>query len=114
MRETREATLNKETVHRHLPGIALGIFAAVAMAMILVGYLALQVPVVAVCTLVILEAVLCVCLNRIPVWVHGVIVALQIAMGFFLGKGTLMICMAVVYVLAVIFLYIWTKDAQEI
>ena len=110
MRETKQISINRESLHRHVPMIGLIIFAILAAAMILVSYFALGIPLVPVCTLVILEAVLCVCLNRIPIWIHGLVVAVQIAAGFFLERGQLMICMAVVYVAAVVFLYLWTRE----
>lgn len=110
MRETKQVSMNKESLHRHAHLIGLGIFVILAAAMILVSYIAFGIPLVPVCTLVILEAVLCVCLNRIPLWIHVVVVAVQAAIGFFLGRGPLMICMAVVYVAAVALLYLWTKE----
>lgn len=110
MRETKQVSINKESLHRHVPMIGLGVFVILAAAMILVSYFALGIPLVPVCTLVILEAVLCACLNRIPIWTHVVIVAVQVAIGFFLDRGSLMICMAVVYVAAVVLLYLWTRE----
>ena len=111
MREKERTGLNKAAIKDYFSLIAMGVFAAVAIAMILVGYLVLGIPLVPVCTLVILEAVLCVCLNKIPVWAHGLVIAVQIAMGFFLERAALMVCMAVVYVAAVALLYLWTKEA---
>ena len=110
MREKKQTVWNKESLTAHLPLISLAVFIVIALAMILVGYFGLQIPLVPVGTFVILEAVLCACLNRMPVWVHGVVVILQIAMGFYLGKGIFMICMAVVYVAAVALLYLWTRE----
>ena len=87
MRETKQVSINKESLHRHVPMIGMCVFVILAAAMILVSYLALEIPLVPVCTLVILEAVLCACLNRIPIWTHVVVVAVQVAIGFFLNRG---------------------------
>lgn len=110
MRGTKETALNKDSIKKHLPLIAMCVFAAIAVAVILVGHFVLQIPLVPVAALVILEAVLCVCLDRMPVWVHGLAVVIQIAMGFFLECAALMAGMSVVYVAAVAFLYLWTRE----
>lgn len=90
------------------PAAVLGAFVVVALAMILISILALHLPIVGVCTIVILEALLAACLNRIPIWIHGLIVIAEIVAGILFGKIVFMVLMAVVYVTAVALLYLWS------
>ncbi len=92
------------------PVYPLGIFLLAAIIMIVISELALGIPVVAVCTIVILEAALSALLNRIPIWVHGLIIIAQIVAGILVSKAVFMILMAVIYVLAVALLYLWSKE----
>jgi hypothetical protein len=94
---------------KNRPLIILGIFIAVVVAMIAVSYQVLQIPIVAVCSMVILEALLCALLDRIPLWVHGLFIIAQIVGGILLDKLVFMILMCVVYVAAVALLYLWTS-----
>ncbi|MCI5821854.1 MAG: hypothetical protein PUB24_06785 [Lachnospiraceae bacterium] len=91
------------------PIVEIAIFVVVAVAMILVSFLVLHIPLVAVCTIVILEGALAALLNRIPIWIHGLIVIAQIVAGILFGKIVFMVLMAVVYVAAVALLYLWTS-----
>lgn len=90
------------------PIVVMGIFIVIAVAMILIGFLACKVPLVSVCTIVILEALLAALLNKIPIWVHGILVIAQIVAGIIFGKAVFMILMAVVYVAAILLLYLWS------
>ncbi len=90
------------------PIVVLGAFIVVALAMILISILALHLPIVGVCTIVILEALLAACLNRIPIWIHGLIIIAQIVAGIVFGKIVFMVLMAVLYVTAVALLYLWS------
>ena len=94
------------------PAILLEGFIVVAVAMILISFLAVKIPVVAVCTIVILQALLAALLNRIPIWVHGLIVIAEITAGIICGKVVFMLLMAVVYVAAVALLYLWTAKGN--
>ncbi len=85
-------------------------FGVIAVAMILLSYLALSVPLVPVCAIVILEALLCALLNRIPVWVHGLIVIAQIIGGVMFHKPLFMLLMAIVYLAAVALLYLLSEE----
>ena len=58
---------------KNKPIIPLGIFLAVTIVMIIVSFVALHIPIVAIRTIAILEVLLCALLNRIPIWVHGII-----------------------------------------
>ena len=82
-------------VFKNKPIIPLGIFLAVTVVLIVVSFAVLNIPIVAI---------------WIPLWVHGLLVIAQIAAGFIFGRAVFMVLMAIVYVLAVAFLYLWTSE----
>ena len=49
----------------------------VALAAILVSILALRIPVVPVCLIIVLEAGIAVCLHDVPIWLHGLVVLVR-------------------------------------
>ena len=62
----------------------------VALAAILVSILALKIPVVPVCLIIVLEAGIAVCLHDVPIWLHGLVVLVQIIAGAICGKLSVM------------------------
>ena len=80
--------------------IILGVFAVVAILVIN--------PVIA-CVMVILEAALAATLNRIPLWIHGLVFIAQIVCGIIASQVPFMIFMAFIYVFATAFLYVWAN-----
>jgi hypothetical protein len=59
-----------------------------------------------------LEGVLAALLNRIPLWVHGLVFVGQIVAGVVFHKLIFMILMAVAYALCVALLFFFTKDYE--
>ena len=84
--------------------IGLGIFAIVAIVVSIVAF-AIN-PVVA-CVMVLCEAGLAACLNRIPLWIHGLVFIAQIVIGIMASQVPFMIFMVLIYVFAIAFLYLW-------
>ena len=58
--------------------LAVAAFALVTLAMIVIGIMALKVPAVAMCVLIILEAGLAVMLHHAELWLHGVLVLAEV------------------------------------
>lgn len=88
----------------------LGGFVVIVIAMILISHLALQIPLVPVCSIVILEALLCALLNRIPVWIHGLLMIAEIVGGVMFGKPLFMLLMVIVYLAAVVLMYLMSGE----
>ncbi len=84
-------------------------FALFTVILICINTFALQIPVVAVCSIIILELVLLNLLDGIPVWVHAVVVLAQVALGFYVGKGVFMILNALVYVVGLL-IFVFSKN----
>ena len=104
---------NQITSHKPpMPFIMLGIYVVFVIAVLLITTQAITNPVslVAACFFVILEVLLAVCLNRIPIWVHGLIIIGQMVAGLGFHALVFMILMAGVYFAAILLLYFWTKD----
>lgn len=90
--------------------IALAIFTVVA---IVVSTVVLKLPVVAVCVIVVLEAALAACLNRIPLWIHGLVFIAQIVCGVMATQVVFMVLMAFIYVFSIVFLFIWSNNGSS-
>ena len=71
----------------------------VALAAILVSILALKIPVV---LIIVLEAGIAVCLHDVPIWLHGLVVLVQIIAGAICGKLVFMVLCALVYVVGIL------------
>ena len=91
---------------------ALPLFAVVAAFVIVVGICVLKVPVVPLCVLVILEAGIAVMLHHAELWVHSILIVLELIAGVIWGKIVLTILCAVVYVAAIIVLMVLDKGER--
>ena len=87
--------------------IVLGLFAIVA---ITVSIVALHLGPVIACAMVILEAALAACLNRIPLWIHGLVFIAEIVIGIMASQLVFMVLMAFVYVISIAFLFAWSTN----
>lgn len=74
----------------------------IALVAILISILALKIPVVPVCLIVVLEAAMAVCLHDVPIWLHGLVVLVQIIAGAICGKLVFMVLAALVYVVGIL------------
>ena len=93
----------------NLPLILLICLAIYAIVAIVISGLALDINFVVACVIVILEAGLSACLNRIPIWIHGLVFIAQIVCGIIASQVPFMILMALVYIFAIVFLYVWAN-----
>lgn len=80
-----------------------------ALAVILVGIIALHMPVVPVCLIVLLEAGIACCLHDVPIWLHALAVIAQIIVGVVTGSVVFMILCVIEY-LAGIFGLRYVRD----
>ena len=79
-------------------------YAILAVAVILLGILVLKLPVVAVCSIVLVETLLAVCLHNIPVWLHVLVAVAQLLCGGYFDKTIFMVLSACLYVAAILVL----------
>lgn len=82
---------------------------ATALLVILIGILVWKLPVVPVCIVVLLEAGLAVCLQDLPVWLHGIVLIAQLIAGVLFGSGMFLLACVVFYVISIVVLSIWDK-----
>jgi hypothetical protein len=87
----------KVTIQEKNTYVALGVI-LVTLAVILIAILALSVPVVPVCAIVILEAGIAVCLHDVQIWLHGLVIAIQLIAGAVCGQFIFMLMCAVLYI----------------
>lgn len=84
----------------------LALFAVIvtALLVILISILALKLPVVAICIMVLIEAGIAACLQNEPIWLHGLVVLAEVIAGIISGKIVFMILLAALYVIAILVL----------
>lgn len=102
--EDLKSLLKENKQHIALFGIIVA-----ALAVMLMGILVWKLPVVPVCIFVLLEAGLAVCLQNLPVWLHGAVLIVQLIMGLLFGNGMFILVCAIYYVVSILFLSIWDK-----
>ncbi|MDC7279613.1 MULTISPECIES: hypothetical protein [Pseudobutyrivibrio] len=93
----------------NLPLIALIWLVVFSVVAIIVSCVAFDINVVVACVMVVLEAALAACLNRIPIWIHGLVFIAQIVIGILASQVAFMVLMAFIYVFAIAFLFIWAS-----
>lgn len=99
----------KALVKEKKQNIALFGLIVAALAVILIGILVWKLPVIPVCIFVLLEATLAVCLQNVPVWIHGAVLIAQLIAGLLFGNGMFILLCAVYYVVSILVLSIWDK-----
>lgn len=95
-----EKQIQKDS-HMHM---AIALFLASTLGMVLVSRLLLNMPFVMIGILIIIEAVLAKLLNDSVLWLHLIIMLVQAAFGFAFHKGFFLIAAAVYYFLMLIVL----------
>lgn len=80
--------------------IALAAFVLVAAVVIVLGICVLKVPVVPLCFLMILEAGIAVMLHHAELWIHAVVIIIEVIAGAALGTLVLTVLCALVYAAA--------------
>lgn len=77
-----------------------------ALFVILISILGLDVPVVPVCVIVLIEVALAVCLHDVPIWLHGLVILVQIVTGILCQNIIFAAMCAVIYLLGILSLRI--------
>lgn len=95
----------RREIENTLPLIAIASFAAVTVIMILLGIMLCELPVVMVCTIVIIETAIAMCLHNLPIWVHALVLAAEIIAGVLCGQVLFIIFAEVVYAGAIFALH---------
>lgn len=90
----REVTENKSL-------ITLCAFVVLAVLTIVLGLLVFHIPAVTVCLVIVIEALLAVCLHNVPLWVHGIVLAAEVALGIYVSLPVFMILAAICYLVAI-------------
>ena len=80
-----------------------------ALLVVIIGIIAWEVPVLWACVLVLLEAGLAVCMQKVPIWLHAVVVIAQVIVGVFFGTAMFLLFCAVFYMVGILALNVWNK-----
>lgn len=81
--------------------VLFGIVSA-ALLVITAGILVWKLPVAAVCIFVLLETGLSFCLQNLPVWLHGLILIVQLLMGLLFGNGIFILVCTFFYIVSIL------------
>lgn len=73
-----------------------------ALTVILVSILVLKIGALPVCLIVVIEAALAICLHDVPVWLHGLVVIVQLIGGILNGSLVFMLLCSVLYLLGML------------
>jgi hypothetical protein len=93
----------------NLPLICLVALAVFTIVSIVLSIVVFHINPIIACVMVLLSAGLAACLNRIPIWIHGLVFIAQIVIGIMASQLPFMIFMALIYVFGVAFLYVWAN-----
>ena len=97
--------LNKQEEEDNIPLIAICSFAVITIIMILLGIMMCELPVVMVCSIVILETLIAVCLHNLPIWVHVMILAAEVTAGILCTQLVCIVLACIVYATAILALH---------
>lgn len=100
-------------IKKHLFITVISAFVIVALAVILTATIGMQEFVVPVCVLVMIEAAMAVLLRNSEIWVHGVVMIVQIAGGLLIRRFPLTALCVVVYVAATVILVLLSKEDKS-
>lgn len=89
--------------------LAVIIFAILSAAFITISYVLLAVPIFACGAFVILEALLAICLKKVPVFVHIFTIAFQIGLGIYFGAVVFVVLMVILYLVSMFLLAVWDR-----
>ena len=80
-----------------------------ALFVVLMGIFIWKLPVVSICVLLLLEAGISVCMQDVPIWLHGMIVIAQLVVGFIFQKVIFLLICAMFYVVGILALNVLGK-----
>ena len=78
-----------------------------ALLVILIGIIVWEIPVVGACILIFLEAALAVCMQNVPIWLHGAIMTAQVVTGAVFGRPLFLLLCGVFYMICILALNVW-------
>ena len=99
----------KELIKENRQYLALFCITSVALLVILAGSMTWKLPVIGVSVFVLLETILAVCLQDLPVWLHGAVLIAQLIIGLLFGNGMFILLCALYYVVSIVVLRIWDR-----
>ncbi|MFN2926995.1 hypothetical protein ACKX2L_08700 [Lachnospiraceae bacterium YH-ros2228] len=91
------------------PLILLLAFVAAEIVVFAISIAVLHIPPVAVGCLVVLETVLSALLRKVPVYIHGLAILVQLIVGFVIGKAVFAILICLIYVFALTLFTLWQE-----
>lgn len=101
------------TLRENRTACALGLFIGIAAAVVIAGVCVLHTPIVALCVLVIVETALAVAMHHAQLWLHALLVLVQLCAGIAAGRTVLILLCLAVYIAATATLQASDKGETE-
>lgn len=92
--------------------VTIGLYAVVMLAAILTGIFGLTQAAVAVCIVVVIEAAIAALMHNVEIWIHGIVLVIEIIAGILISRVPLIILCAVVYVVTILALRVLYKGKE--
>ena len=99
----------KQQVSENKQNIAIGSVAVAALVVVLISVLALKVAVVPACVILLLQAGIAACLDNEPVWLHGLVLLIEVIAGILAGQIIFMILIVLIYIATLYALKFWKE-----
>lgn len=90
---------------KNIPLMAISAFAIITVAMIILGIKLCEMPVVTVCLVIIIEAAMAMCLQNLPIWIHGLVLIGELIVGILCELTLFVVFACIVYIAAILALH---------
>lgn len=80
------------------------LFAAIVAAIgtVLLSILVFKIPVLVTCVMIALDVAIALCLRDVPIWLHGLVLAVELVTGIIVKRVVFMILCVVIYLLTIL------------
>lgn len=92
--------------------VTIALYCAAVLAAILIGILGMGQPAVAVCIVLVLEVAIAALMHNVEIWIHAVVLLIEILAGILIARVPLMILCAAVYMVTILALRVLHKGKE--
>ena len=100
-----------EFIKKNKTASAVALFSVISIIAIVVMTVVMKLPVVSVCVLILIEAVIAVMLHNAELWIHVVLLLAEICAGAVLGKTVIVLICSVIYIAATFTLKLFDNES---
>ncbi len=101
-----------DSIKKNKQIVTIALYCAAVLAAILIGILGMGQPAVAVCIVLVLEVAIAALMHNVEIWIHAVVLLIEILASILIARVPLMILCAVVYVVTILTLRLLYKGKE--